>query len=287
MQSWYILAILSLFLMGTQRFMYKVSAERKCNTGWTTFSFMTTVAVLSLMLLFFLKRTVVPHVPLLIFLGALNSVSFLIATMSHIEALKHIPTSIAYPLIRLNAIIVVLFSIFFFKDHLSWSQALGILTAMIVMVILTRSSVQGGDFSGNRRAGLAFILLSMISGSVATITSKFAALQVDILAFMAVSYTCSAFFSFGLRKKFQTEEDNPDPKEAILIGFFMGIVNLGGYYLFLAALATGPLSIIVSITSMHFALAIILSVLIYREKLSFLRTVGIILTMISILLLRS
>ena len=47
MTNWYTLSILSLLFMGVQRFLYKVSAERRCNTAWTTFSFMGTVAVLS------------------------------------------------------------------------------------------------------------------------------------------------------------------------------------------------------------------------------------------------
>ncbi len=47
MSSWYIYAIFALILLGFQRFLYKVSAERKCNTAWTTFSFMATVAILS------------------------------------------------------------------------------------------------------------------------------------------------------------------------------------------------------------------------------------------------
>ena len=47
MGSWYTFAIIALFLMGVQRFLYKVSAEKRCNTAWTTFSFMATVAILS------------------------------------------------------------------------------------------------------------------------------------------------------------------------------------------------------------------------------------------------
>jgi len=37
---WYVSAIFSLILLGTQRFLYKVSAEKQCNTAWTTCAFM-------------------------------------------------------------------------------------------------------------------------------------------------------------------------------------------------------------------------------------------------------
>ncbi len=40
-----------------------------------------------------------------------NSVAFVIATIAYIESLKHGPSSIAYQIIRPNAVLVVVFSI--------------------------------------------------------------------------------------------------------------------------------------------------------------------------------
>jgi uncharacterized membrane protein len=75
-------------------------------------------------------------------------------------------------------------------------------------------------------------------------------------------------------------------KDALIIGVIMGLINFAGYYSFLKALSTGPLSIIASITGMHFVISIILSALIYKEKLTLLRILGIFLTVLSIILLR-
>ena len=66
----------------------------------------------------------------------------------------------------------------------------------------------------------------------------------------------------------------------------MGLINLAWFYCYLKALTTGPLSIITSITAMHFVIAIILSTLIYGEKLIRRRITRILLSMTSILLLR-
>ena len=52
------------------------------------------------------------------------------------------------------------------------------------------------------------------------------------------------------------------------------------------ALAIGPLSIIIAIISLHFVIAILLSVWIYRENLNPFRIAGIALTILSIVLLR-
>ena len=283
--NWYGLAILSLFFMGTQRFLYKVSAERQCNTAWTTFSFMATVAVLST-ILFGLSETGVPDIPFLLFIALVNSASFLVATLTHIEALKHIPTGVAYPIIRLSTIIVVIFSIVYFKDPLSLWQIVGIVLAMAVIFILTRDLHPDQETRKNIKRGILFVFISLLAGAVASISSKFAAVHTHKMAYIAVSYTAATLVSFALREKFQTEEAESNHRDAILIGLVMGIINLAGYYTFLKALSAGPLSIIASIGGMHFVIAILLSRLIYKERLTRWRLLGLFLTIVSIILLR-
>ena len=285
MGSWYAFAIIALFFMGTQRFLYKVSAEKRCNTAWTTFSFMATVAILSSILFVVLEESVA-NLRFLLFIALLNSAAFLLATVTHIEALKNIPAGIAYPIIRLGAVLVVIFSILFFKDRPSLYQIIGIALAMVVIVVLTRDFADEATSYGRRRTGFVCVFIALIAGAVAIISSKFAAMHTNKMAFIAISYMASTFFALGLRKRLQTEEANESPKDALLIGFVMGLINLAGYYAYLKALSIGPLSIITSITGMHFIIAIILSALIYKEKLTPSRILGISLTFVSIILLK-
>jgi len=285
MGNWYVFAIFALILLGFQRFLYKVSAERKCNTAWTTFSFMATVAILS-STLFLLLGESVSDITFLIFIALVNSGAFLVATITHIEALKHIPTSVAYPIIRLNAVVVVIFSIFYFKDRLSLYQGIGIVLALAVIVILAVGINDNNAPQKNIKRGFIFVLIALFGGAAAAISSKFAASYTNKMAFIAVSYIASTLFSLGLRKKLETEEARKTHKDALIIGVIMGLINLAGYYSFLKALSTGPLSIIASITGMHFVISIILSALIYKEKLTLLRILGMFLTVLSIILLR-
>jgi len=284
MANWYVLSIVALVLMGMQRFLYKVSAERKCNTAWTTFSFMATVTVLSVFFFLSLKEPV-SNVWMLVLTALINSASFVLGTITHIEALKHVPSSVVYPIIRLNMVVVVLFSIFFFDDQVSLHQGLGILFAIAVIVILTRDAEEEGTFRSVRR-GLFLVFVSLISGSVASISSKFAAIYSSKLGFMALSYFLGALFSAALINQSGEKESRGNLKEAFLIGLLMGLINFVGFYTFLTALSVGPLSIIVSITGMHFVIAVLLSVIVYREKLSKMRILGLCLTVVSIVFLR-
>ncbi len=285
MDHWYTFAIIALFFLGIQRFLYKVSAERGCNSAWTSFSFMGTVAFLSTVLFLAMDETVRSG-GFLLLVALVNSLTFFAATMSNMEALKRIPAGVAYPIIRLNAAIVVVFSIFYFGDDLSGYQGIGIFLALGAVVILARDSEQKDGSDGNRKLGFLFMGISILAGALASISSKFAALYTNKMAFMAVSYTFATFFAFGFRKKAQPPAANTHHKDALIIGFFMGLINLAGFYCYLKALTTGPLSIVTSITAMHFVIAILLSALIYRERLNSWRITGIFLTMTSILLLR-
>jgi uncharacterized membrane protein len=103
---------------------------------------------------------------------------------------------------------------------------------------------------------------------------------------MAVSYLLGTLFSFGLTKRKNHKHANPNYREALFIGCVMGLINFVGFYSFLKALSLGPLSIIVAITGLHFVIAILLSVLIYREALTPSRVVGILLTIIAVIFLR-
>lgn len=284
--NWYVLSIVALVLMGLQRFLYKVSAERACPTAWTTFSFMATVTLLSALFFLFLKESV-SDAGMLLLTAGINSASFVLGTVTHIEALKHVPTSVAYPIIRLNMVGVVLFSILFLGDRVSLCQVLGIVLAVAVIVILTREAEEAKGGFGSTRKGLVLVFVSMISGGVASISSKFAALYSNKLGFMAVSYFLGSLFSAALIRKPGKDASPGRTREAVLIGLLMGLINFVGFHAFLSALSVGPLSIIVSLTGMHFVIAVLLSVILYKERLTRVRILGMTLTLASILFLRA
>jgi drug/metabolite transporter (DMT)-like permease len=248
MTSWYVLSIVALILMGTQRFLYKVSAERRCHTAWTTFSFMATVALLSSGA-FVLSGEALENRGALALVAAVNSGSF-------------------------------------FHDHISIYQFFGIGTAIGVILVLTREAEEHKGSARSVKKGLMLVFVSVISGAISSISSKFAAMYVNKFGFMALAYAMGMIFSLGMVNRLGGKEVGTNHKEAFLIGFVMGLINFAGFYLFLKALSLGPLSIIVSVTGMHFVIAIFLSVLLYGEKMNLPRILGIGLAVLSIVLLR-
>lgn len=284
--TWYEYTLLALLLLGTQRFLYKVTAEKRYQTTWTTFSFMSTVTFLSAVIFFFQQKPIdAPWI--LLGVSFINSAAFLLATVTHIEALKYLPTHTVYTIIRLNVVVVVILSMLIFHDQLGWIQAVGILLAMGAMVLLTQEVRENKVVASNRKKGFVLALMSLVAGAAAAISSKTAALYTDKMAFIALSYLMGMFGALGLRRWFHQKEGNGGFLNSLPLGVAMGILNFAGFYAFLAALTTGPLSIIAAITGMHFVIAIVLSRLVYKEKISRIGFTGVCLTILSILLLKS
>jgi drug/metabolite transporter (DMT)-like permease len=287
MSSWFSYSLAAFFLMGLQGFLYKVAAERKCDTARTTFIFMSTVAILSYIFWAYLKEPI-GNLTALIMLAVVNSLSFLTATMSFIEALKSIPATIAYSVARLNLVILTIFSFVWFHDRLSVWQICGIAIALAAMLILTKGMNQDKTQRKYSKKGFSFLIISLFASVIAAISSKYAAMYVGKLSFLAFVYSIAALSSAALSKRPGIGDAPQNDKTAptIMIGIAMGILNFFGYYAFLLALSKGPLALVASITGMHFVIAVILSVLIYREKLTFSRIIGFLLTIVSLILLR-
>jgi len=286
MTGWFPFAVTALVMMGAQRFLYKVAVERSCGTVVTTLTFMGTVTVVSAAA-FFVRGAEVEDVPFLLWIGLVNCLAFLGATLSHIEALKRLPASIAYPLIRLDAVLVVLISLLFFQERIQGLQWLGIVLALAAALLIARERGRGGEpvpFSGT---GFLFVVAAILGGAAAAVSSRYAALSTDKSAFMAVSYGMSTLFTMGLGMGRPPGKAAGGHRDALVIGTVMGLLNVVGYYAYLEGLARGPLSLVTVITSMHFMVAVVLSLLIYRERMTRVRAVGIAFTVLSLVLLRA
>lgn len=285
MASWYAYSVAALLLLGAQRFLYKVAAERACASALTTAVFMGTVTLLS-GAAFLLTSASVPDLAVLALLALVNSVSFAGTTIAHIEALRHLPAAVTFPLTRLSLGVVVLVSVWMFDERLSPGQWLGVLLGFAVVAVLARDASGAVRTDGNRRSGFLLVTVCIVCGAVAAISSKVAALSTSTSGFMALSYLLGTGFAMAIDKRWGTAAQPGRRREAVGIGVAMGVLNFIGFSAFLQALTSGPLSAIALITGMHFVIAIVLSALLYRERLTLLRGIGTLLTLLSVLLLR-
>ena len=277
------LSIIAMLCYGMNSFLYKVSAEKRCNTAWTTFSFTITVAILSF-IFFIANGSLIEGLFVLILFSFLNAVTYMTTTIARIETLKILPASVAYPVIRQSTALVVLFSVIYFRDRLSLFQIIGVILAITVVWLLSGE----GDRSGKRdvRKGFFLIVIALLFSAMTTVLQKFAAIRVELLAYIFISYCMQAVIAFSLKNRLQTEKENTDHKNAIVIGIIIGVLNFIGYFLVLKAYTTGPLAIVAPILSLSFAVGILLSIIVYKEEITARRVLGLVLSLVAVLLLR-
>nr|WP_320051284.1 DMT family transporter [uncultured Desulfuromonas sp.] len=286
MISWYGYSLAALLLLGTQRFLYKVAAHHGLPSTIVTTVFMATVSLLSSGL--YLSQTPsLPDLSPLIVLSLANSLSFTLSTMANIEALRYLSAGIIFPLTRLSLACVVAVSIIFFDESLSGPQWLGMALAFTVVLLLSREARVDAATPQALRRGLLLVGVCILCGTVASVSSKLAAVSTDKAAFMALSYVVGTVFSASTSVLKKDHHSATAYRPAIALGMVMGILNFLGFYAFLTALETGPLSAIILITGLHFIIAMSLSVLIYREAVTWRRSLALVFTVITVLLLRS
>jgi len=285
MSPWYLYSIAALLLLGSQRFLYKVAAERGCSSTLTTAIFMATVTLLS-GIAFVIDGTRATHSAPLVAWSLVNSTTFAAATIFNIEALKRLPASVTFPMTRLTMVLVILFSLGYFGDRLHLIQWLGI-GAALTMVGVLLSELRHNRTSGDQAAGLWFISANIACAAVSSVSCKFAALQTDKAAFMALTYLLGTVFSLLINRHWPQRSTRPDQtRTALLLGLAMGILNFAGFYALLSAMETGPLSAVILITGMQFVIAIILSVILYRERLPKKRGLAIALAVTAVILMK-
>ncbi|MGM0424727.1 MAG: EamA family transporter [Thermodesulfobacteriota bacterium] len=284
MHAWYLYSLLALVLIGSQRFLYKVAADQECSTFRTTFSFMATVALLATGICVW-RWPDIPSVGFLLSISLLNSLTFASATLCHIQALKYVPAAVAYPLIRMNIVLVVIFAVLFLQESLSWIQVLGLVFSLAAVWVLSLD--RSSDFrAGMQAKGLALVGLALLAGGLSAISCKYAAEHTDIWAFISLSYILSTLLTLVLAPSMFSRSQTGKGGLDLGIGLAMGILNLAGFYMFLRALAMGPLSVVAVVNGMHFLVPVLLSAVIFKERLGASRMLGLVLALAALCLLR-
>ncbi|HPR61260.1 MAG TPA: DMT family transporter, partial [Prolixibacteraceae bacterium] len=188
---------------------------------------------------------------------------------------------------RMSMIIPISFSVFIFDENLGIGKALKICIALIAVLLAIYQPI-------NKAKKISFAILPLIlfigSGSVDTLVKTAQHLYVpsnEVTFFSTVLFATSFFASLLLPILTPRVRVNFNSK-TILTGIVLGAANFGSLYFFMNALHHSGLdsSIVFGINNLAIvAISLTLGFLIFKEKLSTINKVGIILSLISIALL--
>jgi len=284
--TWYTFAILAAFVWGIQNFLYKVSAEYKCNSAWTTLTFCFTSATLAVIFLVFGNEPI-SNVWFLFAFSFIAALTYVSNDILKIEALKHVATSVMFPIARMNTAIIAVIGIAFLMERPSLYQVIGIVLSIVVIFLVAKQHKQEDVPERNFKLGVTLSVIALFVATAGTLVTKYGAVWLNNFAFIAVANSYNVFMAMGLRKKLQTKLVRTDHTHSIVIGIAIGLLHFLGLSLLLRAFELGPMSIVQSIKGMSFVVAVILGAIVYKEKLTSRRVLGVALTIVALILLKS
>ena len=282
--GWQPLAIIATVIYGLMNFLYKVAAEQKCS-GFYIMSFSgLSVSIISGLIVFANGSAFAPLKWLLIFAG-INALFFATGSICKIEALKHIPASLTFPVVKFNSVLTIIIAIIFFHERPNSYQIAGILTGFSVIGVLTLEKWKLDNVK-NIKLGFIFSLAAACSTSISMTVGKLASKSVPKINYIFISYTLVAFYSYIASSQKRANPNNEKLKfKDAFFGCLIGSLNLFGYFLVLKAFSIGPMSGVQPIFAMSIVMPILLSRIFYKEELNLYRVGALILSLLSIILI--
>lgn len=275
MESWFIYTLLATLLYGVLNFLYKAAAERGHDADGLVNIVGLTVAGLAFGSL--LATTPRPlaaiTVPVLGY-ALFNGLFFALGALAKVGALKRAPAAVVFPLYRLNSVGVMMIGFVFFREVPRPVQVLGVLAGLGALGVVALESRTGP--AGARGAVRAGGILLALAGALCTALSMtvgklLADTSANRLAYIAVSYSLVFLFTWSRdawRRRRLGWLPHRFGRGMALFGAAIGALNFIGYFLVLQAFGSGPISLSQAIFGSSILIPVLLSRVVYREKIS-------------------
>lgn len=279
--SWKIFATISFIFFGIQNYLYKIIVQHELDAKVVTYAYVTISCIITLLVIIGTKNY---HAITLftLFIAALDSLAYYCTTISRIEALKYIPSSLMFPIVRSSTLVIVLFGVCVLSEPLTPNLifAIGICVILVYLVCLDKHQSKSEHVFYNK--GILLSLFAMITSAATNIISRYAAIYSDPLVYMTLA---NLIISLTMKAQYSiTNTKIHICKKTLLVATILAVVNLIAWFSYLYALKKGPLSIVSTISSLAFVIPIFLSLLIDKEKITPIR-LGIIILAIVLMLI--
>ncbi|NPA44592.1 MAG: EamA family transporter, partial [Chlorobi bacterium] len=123
--DWFTYTIIFTILYGAINFMYKLAAHYNLSSHKIVKVSAITVAIISLSVVL-LTKSPFTNFKMILFFAFINSAFFGLGSIVKIQALKYIPSSFAFPITKLNSVLLIIYAIFLFNDRPTMLQWIGI-----------------------------------------------------------------------------------------------------------------------------------------------------------------
>jgi len=277
-QNWFVSTLLTTLFIGLVAFVNKIFAERKYNQYLAVLVLYGILTIISGFYILIIGWDV------LNFSGIVWSILFGIEmslySLVMLQALKYLPTSTYFVNVRLLSSFTLLFiGIVFFKDIISISEWIGFVLGVIAIVLLFEKDKKSNK---NYKKGVLLLLvgagLLIFGHTVVKVLSS----QVSIIpTVLFISFFSAFLFSsiIGYKTIARNKKDLPG---VIGINLIQAVLFFLYFLLLFRIYNIGDLGISYKIQSYSPFIPIILSAIVYKEKISTKKKIALILVAISL-----
>jgi drug/metabolite transporter (DMT)-like permease len=204
------------------------------------------------------------------------------------KALEEGPASLTSPLVNTNILLIILFSVIVYGEQLSFLESLGVGLLLLAVLLIPIDPDETLAIRNKRWYVLVFMatLLFTFRNGGLKVTDE---LNLPGTPILFVSYLFGWIWStvewVRWRRKGRGHTAGSAQK-GFWWGALAGIFSFGGMQLYAAALVDGPASIVAPIFATNSLVVAVLSILLFRERLSKLQTISLILLFAGLIIIR-
>ncbi len=287
MSLWFILALFSSFTFGLSGFLMKVSSVRKGDHDFLLWGLYLTG---SLGFFWWMVQTHDMDFSYAVLIaGVIVGIGSAFGNLLFMKALDIGPASLTSPVVNSNNVLIIGMSMLMYGETITVIEATGVGLLLIAMTILPVDPNESLKIHNKRWYALVFItmLFFFFRNGGLKITEE---MHLSATSILFVSYVSGfVWFTFQvLRKKFQNQFlfSTARIRTGIACGLAAGIFSFAGMQLYAIALNQGPATIIAPIFSTNSLVVALLSIVIYRERLSLFQTLSLFLLFAGLVLVR-
>ena len=291
MELWFIAAVTGALLAGVSNFFFKIAAVRGYNAKLFSLYGSVTSIVIACGGLFMTKQSLdlFTWMSLLVFIGGAIAA---IGGISKIYALRHIDSTIYFPLFKLLApALAIVAGVSFFNETFSTFQWIGMMLGITVPLMLITKKEDGRQT--NLLVGLLFVGLTAVISAGTAIINKIA-IDFSFTIFETLFYVSAGiFFGAGsllvIQDGFrsivsQIKKDTSIP--LVFLSFMRSFLISGAVFAMLYAYTQGgTLAIVQTVHSMYILIPIVLSIFIYKEHWNMQKVVAVVLSVVALVFL--
>ncbi|NQZ84946.1 MAG: EamA family transporter [Nanoarchaeales archaeon] len=285
MEVWLFYSLIAALLLGFFSFTTKIASERKLDETYILFFLYLFSSIYSVIYLFLFGEFILNSITIII--AVIMGIGYPYVLKTRLISLRYISASTYFINYRIFSSTILLgLGVLIFSEVLNYFQLLGILIGFLVFYLLLEKKTSS-ETNVEFKKGILFLFIGIVLVSLLHVAAKYNAVNnPEFFTYNLLHFTIGTIF-FIFTKFDKIKQINSKTKNIKFIIWFsalQGLLFSGNGMFFYYAYQVGNLAIVYKTISYSLFIPVVLSIIVYKEKVDFKKVIAFVLTVVSIYL---